>query len=132
MPRKKLIRRFEPRYGVSREMIELESKYVAREIEDHLLLSADDLSKRLDEIRSRWRQADAIAERCVRALGAREALAFQCLIARDLYHILELYCQCLSAVVPARPDETTAPPPDSPNKTDKEEEKIIPFGEWLF
>ena len=30
MPRKKLIRRFEPRYGVSRAMLEVEAKYVGK------------------------------------------------------------------------------------------------------
>src|SRR5206468_7854744 len=51
MPRKKLIRRFEPRYGVNQEMINTEAKYVARELDDHLLLSIDDLSKSLAQLR---------------------------------------------------------------------------------
>src|SRR5258706_7919306 len=56
MARKKLIRRFEPRYSVSQEMLDRESKYVAREHEDYLLGSIDDLRKRLEKLRILWRE----------------------------------------------------------------------------
>ena len=57
MPRKKLIRRCEPRYGVSRKLLELESVYVGREQEDYLLLSANDLTARLNLLQSKDRKS---------------------------------------------------------------------------
>jgi len=43
MPRKKLIRRFEPTYMVSQEMVDREAKYVHLEHADYLLGSTHDL-----------------------------------------------------------------------------------------
>lgn len=132
MPRKKLIRRFEPRYGVTQEMLALESKYVAREVEDNLLLSANDLSQRLSELRGCWRQADEIAERLIGALGDRQALAFQCLIVRDFYHLLELYCRCLQSTQPEGSEALKRSPAIAKERELVKEEKKVPFSEWLF
>ena len=98
MPRKKLIRHFEPRYGVSREMVDVEATYVAREHQDYMTLSTNDMRQKLHELRGKWHAADQTAEALVRCLPEREALAFQCLLVRDLYLVLELYGSCLRTV----------------------------------
>lgn len=90
MPRKKLIRRFEPRYGVSQQMLEMEAKYVGREMEDYLLLSANDLQERLTRLRQEWTQADCVLENTVAGLGEREKLAVQCLIVRQQGNVVRL------------------------------------------
>jgi len=43
MPKRKLARRFEPRYGLSQTVVAAESKYIARELEDYLLQSTEEL-----------------------------------------------------------------------------------------
>jgi hypothetical protein len=134
MPKKKSIRRFEPRYGVNQTMIEIEGKYVTREFEDHLLLSADDLSERLKQLRERYHQSDATAEFFVHSLSERESLAIQCLLVRDFYHLLELYNHCLAIM---RPDRLEAPAPTPPLPAKRVElvegeKKMVPFSEWLF
>ncbi len=47
MPRRKLVRRWEPQFGVSGQMLELEATYVAREKESYLLQSTTELRNRL-------------------------------------------------------------------------------------
>jgi hypothetical protein len=129
MPRKKLIRRFEPRYGVSQQMLEMEAKYVGREMEDYLLLSANDLQEKLTRLRQEWTQADQVLGNVVGGLGEREKLAVQCLIVRDMYHLLELYCTHLRTSV------GTPAPASSPRRrtdTSAPSERILPFSEWLF
>lgn len=133
MPRKKLVRHFEPRYGVSREMLEVESKYVLREHEDYLLLSIDDLRKRLNALRSHWRDADEAAERLLYAVNERESLAWQCLIARDYFHMLELYSTCLRTAQGDSAEQSAAPAQRVEERTaPKQVDKVLPFSEWLF
>ena len=132
MPRKKLIRRFEPRYTVNQEMVDREATYVAREHEDYLLGSLDDLRKRLEQIRVCWRRADEAAGSLIGLQGEREALAYRCMIARDFYHILELYCTCMRSNLPEVSGDAPKRPAVRPRKPVEEEEKLAPFGEWLF
>jgi hypothetical protein len=133
MPRKNLIRRFEPLYGVSREAIDAEAVYVAREHEDRLLASINDLRTSLEKIRIRSREADEAAESLIHLHGEREALAYRCLIARDLYHILELYCTTMRAALPetAITDGPKRGPATAP-ADDQDRRPLVPFSEWLF
>ena len=87
MPRKKLIRHFEPRYGVSREMIQNEARYVAREFDDHLLLSTRDLAKKRASALQAWAEADQALQATAYALPERERLALECMVVRDVYHL---------------------------------------------
>lgn len=131
MPRKKLIRHFEPRYGVSREMVDVEAKSVVREHEDYLTLATNDMRQKLHELRGKWSEADQTAEMLVRCLPEREALAFQCLLVRDLFLVLELYGSCLRAKREELGEQPVIPapaPPPGPKMT----EKLLPFSEWLF
>jgi hypothetical protein len=131
MPRKKLIRRFEPRYGVSRDMLEVETKYVAREFEDSCLYSTADLTARLATIRAAWAQSDQVLENAVRALPDRERIAIQCLVARDLFHLIELYCTYLQ-VPSAPPSRLTRSTSEKAPKDEPGHERMLPFSEWLF
>jgi hypothetical protein len=125
MPRKKLVRRCEPRYAISREMLEQEAKYVAHEVEDYLLLSIDDLKERLVRMWKVWDETDQTLEGHLVNLGDAEKLALQCLIIRDMYHLMELYLTHLrsstsqsDALAPPKPSAVVA--------------KALPRSEWLF
>src|SRR5207248_5308066 len=58
-------------------------------------LFRSDMRQKLHELRGKWAEADQTAEMLVRCLPERDALAFQCLLVRDLFLILELYGSCL-------------------------------------
>jgi hypothetical protein len=129
MPRKQRIRHFEPRYDINREMVDIEAGYVACEHQDYLTLSLNDMRQKLHELRGKWGQADQTAEALIRCLPEREALAFQCLMIRDLFLVLELYNSCLQTARESDPSQPVIPAstPRSPPA-----EKILPFSEWLF
>ncbi len=91
MPRKKLSRRFEPRFGVSQSMVDVEAKWVERELEDHLLASTNDLRKRLSEIHAKAVTAEEGLKTTIGRLPDRERLALKCMLARDMFHIAALY-----------------------------------------
>jgi hypothetical protein len=91
MPRRKLSRRFEPRFGVSQSMVDVEAKWVERELEDHLLASTNDLRKRLSEIHAKVATAEEGLNTTIGRLPDRERLALKCMLARDVYHIAALY-----------------------------------------
>lgn len=134
MPRKKLIRRFEPRYGVSREMIETEAKYVAREFDDHLLLSTRDLGEKLAAVRQLWAAADQTLEAAVSALPERARLAIECMILRDGYHLYELYSIQVraSGVGATAPVVPTSAADCTVSRNAAPADKALPFSEWLF
>lgn len=135
MPRKKLVRHFEPRYGVSQQMLEVEGNYVMREHEDYLLLSTNDLRKRLEALRSQWRQADQVAERLLQGVNERDSLAWQCLVTRDFYLMLELYGTCLRTTRGQQPASTPVPAKRVEEKSTEmtvPKERVLPFSEWLF
>lgn len=121
MPR--LVRRFEPRCGVTRPMIEAEAKYVGREMESYLRLSTSDLRQKLLERGEAWHHADEALHASVLGLAEHERLALQCLLVRDLHFILELYLEHLRTCQPE------APPPMKPQEIGVPRQ---PFGEWLF
>lgn len=71
-------------------------------------------------------------------MDERESLAWQCLVIRDYFLMLELYGTCLRA---ARGQPNELPP--APNQRVEEKtvaertpvpanEKVLPFSEWLF
>jgi hypothetical protein len=62
---------------------------------DYLLGSLSDLRSQLDQWLPLWQKINETAETLVRQQGEREALAYRCMITRDLCHILELYCTCM-------------------------------------
>lgn len=127
--RKDRIRHFEPRYGVSREMVNVEATYVGREHEDYMLLSTASMQQKLIELRGKWSEADQTAEKLVQCLPEREALAFQCLLTRDMFLLMELYSSSLKT----KRDELGPQPliPASEPITLRSV-RALPFSEWLF
>jgi len=91
MPRKNLARRFEPRYGVSQSMLEVEAKWVERELEDHMLLSTDELRKTLSNTQTKVGSAEKGLQEILGRLPDRERLALKGMLARDVLHIAALY-----------------------------------------
>jgi tetrahydromethanopterin S-methyltransferase subunit B len=122
MPRRKLARRFEPRYGVSEMMLETEAGYVAREMSDYLLLSINELKAKLAERQELARQSEVVLRNYVESLPEREAIAIQAMMVRDFYHIAELHLMYLRQAFPA--------PAAVPAKS--VEAVALPFTEYLF
>ena len=91
MPRRKLSRRFEPRFGVSQSMVDVEVKWVERELEDHLLLSTNESRERLAEIQTKVATTEEELKKTLSRLPDRERLALKCMLARDVFHIAALY-----------------------------------------
>jgi hypothetical protein len=128
MPCRKFNRHFpDARFGVSRQMVDLEATYVAREHQSQVTSrSVTEIREHLDVVRTKWSEAEQTVEVLVRCLSERDALAFQYLLVRDLFLLMELYASCLKTAresidpLPLIP----APPPQS--------EKVLPFSEWLF
>jgi hypothetical protein len=133
MPRKKLARRFEPRYGVSQTMLDAESKYIGRELEDYLLQSTNELRETLAKRQALIGTAEEELQVAFRPLPDRERLALRCMFARDCWHMAMLYKQFLN-----QPDTVvataTGPSSPAPEELDKHDEPlpILPFKATLF
>jgi hypothetical protein len=121
MPRKKSMRRFDPRSCVSRVMIEAEAVAVAREADDYKLQSLSKLKEILAERRKLWQQTDESLRQLLSVMSKRDRLVIQCLIFRDFYHLLELFLEHART----QPVSGTAG-----NTTD--DEAATPFSEMLF
>ena len=91
MPRKILARRFESRYGVNQAMLEVEAKWVERELEDRLLISTDELRKKLSDTQANVAAAEKGLREILGRLPDRERLALKGMLARDVFHIAVLY-----------------------------------------
>jgi hypothetical protein len=131
MPRPKLARRFEPRYGVSQSMLEVESRYIARELEDYLLLSADELRQKLKERQDLLASAEEDLQGLLGPLPDRHRLALRCMLARDLLHIAALYQTFQRSGEREAPAGASAPAPEELTEQD-EPRPVLPFSEWLF
>ena len=126
MPRRKLARRFEPRYGVSQSTIDVETTYVAREVEDWLLLSTGELEQKLAKNRKAVDELQQEVSLLLDGLPERHQLVVRNMLHRDVYHIAVLYrtfmrtdpvSQLMST--PSVPSEAVEPMP-------------LPFREFLF
>jgi len=92
MPRKKLVRRFDPRFGgVSQSMLDGEAKYVAREFEDHLLYSITEVRRCLDAVQTGMAASEDNLKAVFDRLPDRERLALKYMLAADICHIALLY-----------------------------------------
>src|SRR5689334_2620578 len=90
MPRKKL-RRFDPRFGVSEQMLEAEGIYVGQEFRDHQSSSITQLKEWLTQRQTLIVTTGANLDHVLRSLPDRERLILRCMIARDFYHMAALY-----------------------------------------
>jgi hypothetical protein len=114
MPRKKLARRFEPRYGVSQAMLDQECNWLERELDDKLVQSTNELTEKLAELRGKLLESDKALQGALATLPDRERLAIRCMLLRDAFHIGALYETFLrtSATVQNATGATTEAPPE--------------------
>ncbi len=125
MPRREKVRRFEPRYGVSQEAVEVEAQALGREVEDHELLSPAELDamcvERYATSKHAWKHLHLLVE----SLSEQERRVLHSLFFRDMYHLLELY---LTYIRVKHPQALAPRPPTSAAA------KTAPqsFSEWLF
>jgi hypothetical protein len=103
-------------------MLEAEAKALAREVDNYLVLSTTDLREKLSKRGAAWNQADEALHTIVAALPERNRLALQCLLIRDLHHILELYLEHARSTQPEAISLPAAP----------QDILRTPFSEWLF
>jgi hypothetical protein len=131
MPRKKLLRRFEPRSGVSQAMLEVEGGYVRQELEDYLLRSENELRERLKELKERLATTGESLQAMLAKVADRERLALRCMMARDFFHIAALYESFLGG---AELPKGTIPPKPTPEELTPAGKPVatVPFREWLF
>jgi len=91
MPRRKFARRFDPRFGVSQSTIDVEATYVAKEIENYLLLSTADLEAKLAERRQLLSRVHDELEVFMAGLSERQRLTLLLIMYRDCHHMGVLY-----------------------------------------
>jgi hypothetical protein len=125
MPRKKLIRRFDPRFGVSIVAVEVEAKALAREIEGYALLALSDLEAKRVELHAKCKHCWEHLQLLVEGLPERDQCTLHAVLFRDFYHILELYLAHVREIHPQAATTTTG--------TKKQvAAPAAPFSEWLF
>jgi hypothetical protein len=132
MPRRKLSRRFEPRFGVSQSMVDIEVKWVERELEDQLLASTNDLRKRLSEIHAKVATAEEVLKTTIGRLPDRERLALKCMLTRDMFHIAALYETFLRSSQHVK--DATGAVHETPEEVDRQGEprSVLVFQQSLF
>jgi hypothetical protein len=91
MPHRNLARRFEPRYGVTQPMVDMEAKWVERELEDQLVFSINELRKKLAGTQAEVASAEGGLAATLSRLPDRERLALKYMVARDVFHMAKLY-----------------------------------------
>jgi hypothetical protein len=91
MPHRNLARRFEPRYGATQPMVDMEAKWVERELEDQLVFPINELRKNLSDIQAKVASAEQRLEATLGRLPDRERLALKYMLARDVFHMAALY-----------------------------------------
>jgi hypothetical protein len=126
MPKRKLTRRFEPRYGVSQSTLELEATYLGREVDDYLVLSITDLEEKLAKIRKALDEVQRELFPLIDGLPERHRLAVQNMVYRDFFQMAALYRAYLRSAQAAEVDAGGAPP------TEVRESVPLPFREFLF
>jgi hypothetical protein len=124
MPRRKTLRRFDPRGVVSQIVVDDEAKQLAREVEDYAVYARSDIEAKLVERYANTEHAWRQLKEFLSATAEHERLIIRCLLFRDLYHVLALY---LSNVRKLQPERAAAPvaPESVPDANEK-------FAEWLF
>lgn len=124
--KKEAVRRFEPRFGVSQNLVDHEARYVAREVEDYGLLSLNDLKQKREGRQIDWKQAHDRLEEKVRLLNAHEQVAVQVLLMRDCHHLFALYLSFVTSKIQSG---------DAPSRlvpAMEDDAPKLPFSEWLF
>lgn len=124
--KKEQVRRFEPRFGVSQNLVDHEARYVAREVEDYCLLSQNELKQKRASRQIDWKQAHDMLEEKVGLLNAHEQVAVQVLLMRDCHHLFALYLSFVMSKIQSG---------DAPSRlvpAMEDDAPTLPFSEWLF
>ena len=124
--KKEQVRRFEPRFGVSQNLVDHEAQYVGREVEDYCLLSLNDLKQKRASRQVDWKQAHDLLEEKVGLLSAHEQVAVQVLLMRDCHHLFALYLSFVTSKIQSG---------DAPSRlvpAMEDDAPKLPFSEWLF
>jgi hypothetical protein len=131
MPRRNLARRFEPRYGVSQSMLDIEAKYVGRELNDYLIHSTNELKEKLSSRQKLIETAEQELSAKFAMLPTRERIALRAMFTRDCWHMAALY---LTAVDSRKFDVDTTPPRLAAEELneDGEPRPILQFKATLF
>ena len=125
MPRRKLLRRFDPSYGVSMVAVEIEAKILQREVENMDVQSNSDVETRGNTAREKSKRCWDHLCLLTAGLSDRDRRIIHALLFRDFYHILELY---LCHIRTKHPEGSAPSPlPQKPKKAADSE-----FSEWLF
>src|SRR5882757_603037 len=89
MSRKKTARRFVPRYPVvTQSVVDDEAKYLAREVEDLLVLSLTEVRKFTDERYALARNAWTELQQSIASLPELDGEALRANVFRDIFHTL--------------------------------------------
>ena len=125
MPKKVLLRRFEPRYGVGESVVAEQAKMLGREAEDYEPLATSQVQEWLTERHTSCRRSWDEFQLVLSGLPEAEQRITRCLLFRDFYHILVLYLSHLRSKHPEFSAPASAPVP----RVDKPPSE---FSEWLF
>ncbi len=113
-------------------MVDIEAKWVERELEDQLLASTNDLRKRLSEIHAKVATAEEGLKTTIGRLPDRERLALKCMLARDMHHIAALYETFLRSSQHVQ--DATGAVHETPEEVDRQGEPraVLVFQQSLF
>jgi hypothetical protein len=110
-------------------MVDAEAQRVQAEYSEYLKLSDGDLTQELYDLQVKWNVADHAVRSLICRLPEHEALAFHCLLVRDLFLLMELYRTCLKTATDALSGPAAVPRIQTPGA-------VIEHGSsttgWLF
>lgn len=112
-------------------MLDAELRAVARELDDDLLWSLDDLRQKLKERNAKIQVAEETLQGLLVPLPDHPRLALRCMITRDIFHIAALYETFLCGMLEENKSGASELSPEE--LTDQDEPSpVLPFAEWLF
>lgn len=127
MPRKKTLRRFTPPPHVSRAMLEAETPRLAKEIDDYLVNSENELRRFVSERNEKVEQATTQLRSLLECLPIRHRLAIAAIVAREVLIAIELANTTILA------DDIELRAPNTAEPLEEHEVPAVPkFNEWLF
>jgi hypothetical protein len=115
--------------GLSESMLDAEAVHVAQEARDHVICSVDDLREKLKTLLDATDKAEEHLQILLRDRVDRERLTARVLIARDMYHLAELYIRHLKNM-PEQTGHAELRPEEL--KEDGEPKPVLQFRESLF
>jgi hypothetical protein len=113
-------------------MLDMECKWMQRELDDKLVYAPNDLRESLKGLLRKVSSTEEGLRESLARLPDRERLALKCMLARDIFHIAVLY-ETFLRTSPAVPHATGAMT-EAPPEVDRRGEAVSPlvFQESLF